>query len=274
MQTRAETEPARLARQAPAEGLAMAGPRWRPAPHRDTILDMRVLLIEDEDQLARRLVQGLREEGYAVDCGATLAAASELALVNDYDVIILDLMLPDGDGLTLLGQWRREGLVAPVLLLTARDTLEDKVHGLDQGADDYLTKPFDFDELLARLRSLLRRPKVAPRRELSLGELRLDRDARTARVRDQQLNLTAKELAVLEQFLLHPGHVIDRVDLLEHAWDDSSMPDSNVIDVVISRLRRKIAAAGGRRLLHTVKGLGYVLREQADSGESDRGWEV
>lgn len=235
-------------------------------------LSMRVLLIEDEDQLARRLVQGLREEGYAVDSGGSLAAASELALVNDYDVIVLDLMLPDGDGLTLLEQWRREGLAAPVLLLTARDTLADKVQGLDRGADDYLTKPFDFDELLARLRSLLRRPRVAPRCELSLGDLRFDRAARIASVHDQQLNLTAKELAVLEQFLLHPGHVLDRVVLLEHAWDDSSMPDSNVIDVVISRLRRKIAAAGGRRLLHTVKGLGYVLREESDpkQGESER----
>ncbi len=221
---------------------------------------MRLLVVEDEAHLARHLVRGLREEAYAVDHAATWAEASEVMFANDYDLVILDLMLPDGSGLDLLREWRAEGLSLPVLLLTARDTVEDKVSGLDLGADDYLTKPFEFDELLARIRSLLRRQPAPPTAVLRFEELELERGERRARV-DQAIELTAKEFALLEYLMLNPRRVLSRDQIAEHTWDDGYNAETNVIDVVVGRLRRKIRDAGGRRLIQTVKGLGYVLRE-------------
>lgn len=222
---------------------------------------MRILIVEDEPSLGRHLLRGLREEGYAVDLAETLADAGELSFANDYDLAVLDLMLPDGNGLALLGQWREHGKHLPVLVLTARDAVEDKVRGLDTGADDYLTKPFRFEELLARIRSLLRRRAEPIARKLVFAELSLDRDAMAAEVGGQSLQLTAKELALLEYFLLHPRRVLSRSVIAEHVWDEGWDADSNVIDVLVGRLRRKIRAAGGRGLLQTVKGLGYTLRE-------------
>jgi DNA-binding response OmpR family regulator len=224
---------------------------------------MRLLVIEDEPTLSRPLVQGLREEGYAVDLATTVEEASEQAFATEYDLVVLDLMLPDGSGLDLLEEWRGAGLAMPVLVLTARDSVDDKVRGLDQGADDYLTKPFEFEELLARIRSLLRRQTAPPAELVRLAELELDRTGHRASVAGRPLDLTGKELALLEYLMLNPRRVLSRGQIAEHVWDGGYNPETNVIDVLISRLRRKIGEAGGRKLIQTVKGLGYVLREPA-----------
>jgi DNA-binding response OmpR family regulator len=222
---------------------------------------MRLLVVEDEEALARHLIRGLREEGHEVDHAASLAAAAELAAAADYDLALLDLKLPDGSGLDLLRRWREENRHFPVLVLTARDTVGDRVEGLDSGAHDYLTKPFSFDELLARVRSLLRRRAEPSARRQVFAELSIDRDALSAEVGGKPLRLTARELALLEYFLQHPRRVLSRRAIAEQVWDASWDADSNVIDVLVGRLRRKIKEAGGRALLHAVKGLGYVLRE-------------
>lgn len=221
---------------------------------------MRMLLVEDEPVLARHLLRGLREAGYAADLAPTYATAVDLAIENEYDVVVLDLMLPDGSGIDLLRDWRSEGLAMPVLVLTARDGVEDKVRGLDAGGDDYLTKPFEFAELLARLRSLLRRPATAPVETLVCVDLMLDRTRHRVERGGRTIQLTHKEFALLEYFMLHPQRVLRRIDLGEHVWDHRYEAQSNVIDVMVGRLRRKLEADGEPRLIHTVKGLGYVLR--------------
>ena len=226
---------------------------------------MRLLLVEDERRLAEHLARGLREEGYAVDRAGTRAQAEELTAGNDYDLVVLDLMLPDGSGLDLLRAWRRDGVAVPVLVLTARDRVEEKVTGLDAGADDYLTKPFDLDELLARIRSLLRRREAPPRDRLVAGSLVLDRTARRADVAGRALDLTAKELALLEYFLLHRDVVLSRARIAEHVWDAAYEARSNVIDVMVGRLRRKLGSAAGTAL-ETVPGVGYVLRGEGGEG--------
>ncbi len=221
---------------------------------------MRLLVVEDEAHLARYLARGLREEAYAVDHVGTYAEASELAFANEYDLAILDLMLPDGTGLDLLREWRTEDLRLPVLVLTARDTVEDKVTGLDLGADDYLTKPFEFEELLARVRSLLRRQPAPSASLIEFENLELDRTYHQAAVAGQPLDLTVKEFALLEYLAINPRRVLSRDQIAEHVWDGGFSAETNVIDVMVGRLRRKIHDAGGRRLIQTVKGLGYVLR--------------
>lgn len=228
---------------------------------------MRLLLVEDDPTLARHLRNGLREEGYAVDWCDSAQTADEQIFIVDYDLVILDVMLPDGNGFELLGRWRSHGKILPVLFLTARDTTADKVEGLDRGGDDYLTKPFRFEELLARLRSLLRRRHDPPAQNLQVGELFFDRTARRAEVKGQVLNLTAKEMALFEVFLLHPRRIFDRHALAEKVWDESFSASSNVIDVLISRLRKKIRMAGGGELIHTAKGQGYVLQEHDEGDE-------
>ncbi len=225
---------------------------------------MRILLVEDEPLLGRRLQKGLSEEAFAVDLAETLEEAETREAEADYDLVILDLMLPDGSGLDLLDRWRADGMPAPVLILTARDRLEDKLEGFDTGADDYLTKPFSFEELLARVRSLLRRRTAPPADVLERGGLRLDRTGHSVSWRGRLVDLTSKEFGLLEHFMLHANRVQGRLQIAEHVWDASYEARSNVIDVMIGRVRRKLESAGAPRLIHAVKGLGYVFRESED----------
>lgn len=229
---------------------------------------MRLLLVEDERRLAERLARGLREEGFAVDCAVSCAEARECAVATAYDLVLLDLGLPDCPGTDLLRHWRREGFDAPVLILTARDLVEEKVEGLNAGADDYLTKPFAFEEVLARVRALLRRRTAPPRSILTFGDLTLDRDGARAEKAGEPLDLTPKELALLEYFLLHPGVVLSRGRIAEHVWDEAYEARSNTIDVIVARLRRKVES-GERRLIHTVPGVGYVFRLEP-SGKTEK----
>jgi DNA-binding response OmpR family regulator len=222
---------------------------------------VRLLVVEDERRLAERVARGLREEGFAVDVAGDLAAARDRAIESDYDLAVLDLVLPDGSGLDLLAEWRDEGRTTPVLVLTAQDRLEHKVAGLDAGADDYLTKPFEFEELLARVRALLRRRAAPPRPVLELADLRLDRAARVAERAGERLDLTPKELALLEYLMLHAGAAVSRGAIAEHVWDSGYEARSNVIDVIVGRLRRKLERAGRSKLLHSVAGVGWTLRE-------------
>jgi two-component system copper resistance phosphate regulon response regulator CusR len=223
---------------------------------------MRLLLVEDELVAVRLLAKGLRDHAYAVDVVADGASALAAAGINDYDVIVLDLGLPDVDGLEVCQSLREQGVHVPVLMLTARDAVQMRIAGLDSGADDYLTKPFDLDELLARLRALLRRGARAlvPER-LTVGPLVLDTRAQTAWCGDVRLPLTTREYAFLEFLARHAGEVVGRSAIAEHVWDDSYDPLSNVIDVYVQRLRRKLALGGADTLIKTRRGAGYVLSD-------------
>jgi two-component system OmpR family response regulator len=223
---------------------------------------MRLLVVEDADKLAQVLKRGLEKEGYAVDTlGDGRAAQARLRSRHDeYDLVLLDVMLPGLDGFSICRDLRERGLTVPVLMLTARDTTDDKVTGLDSGADDYLVKPFAFEELLARVRTLLRRPRRALPVALTAGDLVLDPVSRTVRRGDVSLELTVKEFALLELFMRHPDEVLSRERILDHVWDDEYDASSNVIDVHLKNLRRKVDGGGGPGLLQTVRGVGYRLR--------------
>jgi DNA-binding response OmpR family regulator len=230
----------------------------------DYTVVVRLLLVEDEHRLAVRLARGLREEGFAVDTAPTTALARDRVIETDYDLVLLDLKLPDGSGLDLLAEWRDEGFTAPILVLTAKDLLVDKVKGLDAGADDYLTKPFSFEELLARTRALLRR-RTAPLQDLiEIGDLRIDRTGHRVERAGTPVELTAKEFALLELLALHAGQVLSRAAIAEHVWDAAYDAHSNVIDVMVGRLRRKLSARPDDRLIHTISGVGYVFRSGGD----------
>jgi two-component system OmpR family response regulator len=222
---------------------------------------MRLLVVEDEPRMAAVLRRGLTEEGFAVDLATNGEDGSWYAAENDYDAIVLDLVLPGMDGFGVLTEIRGAGRWAPVLLLTARDAVEDRVRGLDLGADDYLTKPFAFAELLARLRALLRRGAAERPAILAVGDLTLDPARRVVRRGSAQVSLTAKEYAVLECFMRRPGQVLSKTDLIEHVWDVGFDADSNVVEVYVGYLRQKIDRPFGRRSLETVRGMGYRLRE-------------
>lgn len=226
---------------------------------------MRVLVVEDEEVLAQALVEFLEGEFYAVDHAGDGETAEELAAVNEYDLVVLDWTIPPPTGIELLRAWRQEGRDMPVLMLTGRNAVHDKVDGLDTGADDFLTKPFSLPEFLARVRSLLRRRAKPLQPALSAGDVTMDRAGRRVTVDGRELELSPKEFALLEYFLTHKDQAISRTELSEHVWDDSFDSLANVIDVTVHRLRKKIDGDRGDRdgrLLHTLKGIGYVLKSQ------------
>ena len=221
---------------------------------------MRILVVEDEALLADGLVELLTDHHYAVDLARDGHSAAELAELSDYDLVVLDWSLPGKSGLELLRSWRRSGRTWPVLMLTARAGREDVVGGLDTGADDYLTKPFSPEILLARVRSLMRRRERPLQGPLKVADVEMDRASRRVTVAGRRIELSPKEFSVLEYFLRHAGEVVSRTDLTEHVWDSSFDAMSNVVDAVVYRLRKKIDDGAPARLLHTVKGVGYVLR--------------
>ena len=222
---------------------------------------MRILVVEDEADLAAAVVEALEAEAYAVDAAGDGAAADELATVNEYDLVVLDWSIPPPSGLELLAAWRERGLDVPVLMLTGRGGVEDRVSGLDSGADDYLTKPFAYAELLARVRTLLRRrDKAIP--PLVAGDVEMDRAAREVTVAGKPVRLTPKEFAVLEQLMHRAGEVVSRESIAEHAWDHTFDAASNTLDVIVSRVRRKIDGDREERLLETVPGVGYRLARE------------
>lgn len=224
---------------------------------------MRLLIVEDERTLTRYLQQGLEEAGFAVDVSSTVEEAWRLLLLNPYDGVVLDLGLPGADGSVLLRRMREAALGTPVLILTARGEVVDRVAGLNAGADDYLGKPFAFSELVARLRALLRRGGAPPSVELRVGNLRLDVIKHQAERAGQRINLTAREFSVLEFLMRRAGEVVTRTMLAEHVWGDDYDSLSNLIEVFVNRLRKKIEVDGAPRLLHTVRGVGYVIREES-----------
>jgi two-component system OmpR family response regulator len=222
---------------------------------------VRALVVEDELKMAALVRRGLAEEGYAADVARTGEEALWMAQAIPYDAIVLDVVLPDLDGFDLCRELRGNGVWTPVLMLTARDGVEDRVAGLDSGADDYLTKPFSFAELLARLRALTRRGPAARPTVLAVGQLRLDPATRQVWRGDAEVELSAKEFALLETFMRRPGQVLSRLDLLDHAWDYGYENRSNVVDVYVRYLRAKIDRPFGRQSIETVRGAGYRLRQ-------------
>jgi two-component system OmpR family response regulator len=221
---------------------------------------MKILIVEDDRKVAGFIEQGLKEEGYTVDVAPDGEEATILAHVYQYDMILLDVMLPKKNGFQVAMELRREGRNTPILMLTSRDAVEDVVRGLDAGADDYLSKPFRFEELLARMRALSRRGGAERLDVLRFGTITLDRLRHQASVGDRPLDLTAKEFQLLEFFLLHPEEVVRRTTLLEKVWDMHFDPESNVVDVHVGNLRRKLLSLTTEQRIETVRGVGFSLR--------------
>ena len=227
---------------------------------------MRILLVEDEPDAARMLAKGLREHAYAVDIAGDGEAAIYQTSITDYDAIVLDVMLPASDGLGVCRELRGRGSAVPVLMLTARDSVEDRIAGLDSGADDYLAKPFDFGELLARLRAVIRRGSRPPLPEIiQVGDLTLNTATRQAHLSSRPVALTTREYALLEYLAHRAGAVVSRADIAEHVWDEHYDPLSNVIDVYVQRLRRKVDLPGHESMIRTRRGEGYQLRTDSSS---------
>jgi DNA-binding response OmpR family regulator len=230
---------------------------------------MRILLAEDEEQLRTALARGLREHAYAVDLAADGDAALQNALIADYDAIVLDVQMPKRDGFEVCRELRRRGRTAVVLMLTARDAVEDRIAGLDCGADDYLTKPFVFAELLARLRALLRRSGHVRAAIITVGDLRINTGEQTVQRGSRAIALTAKEYAFLEYLARKAGSVVSRSEISDHVWDENHDPAANLVDVYVSRLRRKIDAGEAVALLHTRRGAGILLGENSARVQAD-----
>ena len=224
--------------------------------------NMKILIVEDEKKVAKFLRQGLEEERYAVDVAHDGSQGETLALSGNYDLLILDVLLPKKDGISLLKDLRAQQVTTPVLLLTARSGTENKVEGLDSGADDYLTKPFAFAELLARVRSLLRRGAAEKSTILKLADLQLDIVTRKAKRGERIIELTGKEYALLEYFMRNANRVLTRTILSEHIWNYNFDTGTNVVDVYINHLRSKIDDGFEKKLLQTVRGVGYVLKDE------------
>ena len=226
---------------------------------------MRILLVEDEPSAARMLAKGLREQGYAVDVAGDGEEALYQQSVNEYDLVVLDVMLPRRDGFDVCRSIRSEGSTVPILMLTARDAVDDRISGLDCGADDYLTKPFDFGELLARVRALLRRPDVLLPEAITIADLEINLHAHRVKRANQEIQLTVKEYALLEYFARNVDRVLGRAEIAEHVWDQSFDLFSNLIEVYIQRLRRKIDDGHLLKLIQTRRGEGYVLTTSRES---------
>jgi len=218
---------------------------------------VRLLIVEDDPELASILADGLADHHYEVVVAADVPAARERAVLGTYDVMIIDVLLPGGSGFDLCAQIRSRGIATPILMLTARDAIDDRVRGLEAGADDYLTKPFAFRELLARVRALARRqPALAPQR-VRVADLDVDLETRQVQRGQRPITLTAKEFALLEFFTRHEGKVVDRAAIAAHVWDDNHDPFTNVLEVLVRRLRRKIDDDFEPKLIHTIRGAGY-----------------
>lgn len=220
---------------------------------------MRLLLVEDDARIARFVAKGLREQAYAVDVTANGDDALYEAAINSYDLVILDVMIPGKNGFEVCRELRRTGQRMPILMLTARDAVEDRISGLDHGADDYLTKPFEFRELLARLRALLRRSGELRPARITVADLVLDTGAQSVARAGRNIQVTTKEYALLEFLARNAGRVVGRAEIAEHVWDESFDPFSNLIEVYVNRLRRKIDSEASKPLLHTRRGAGYVF---------------
>jgi two-component system copper resistance phosphate regulon response regulator CusR len=220
---------------------------------------MRVLLVEDDRSLANIVVDGMREQHMSVAVAANAREGRERAELGDYDVIVLDVMLPDGSGFELCAWLRAHGVTTPILMLTARDAVDDRVRGLEAGADDYLTKPFAFRELVARVRALARRPPTTLGETITVGDLAVDLPGHRVRRGSREIELTAKEFALLECLVRHRGRVVDRATITAHVWDDNHDPFTNVLEVLVRRLRRKIDDGFDVKLIHTLRGAGYRL---------------
>ncbi len=238
---------------------------------------MRILLVEDDADVARFIGKGLMEQAYAVDQAEDGETALYMAGINTYDVIILDVMIPSPDGLEVCRNLRTSGSTVPILMLTARDTVDDKVAGLDAGADDYLAKPFEFSELLARLRALLRRGGATVSATIRVGALEIDTRSHRVMIDGRAVTLTTKEYSVLEFLARNSGRIVTREEISEHVWNQDFDPFSNLIEVYINRLRRHIEKVSGPKLIQTVRGSGYILdaqpadHEDACSTPSGRG---
>lgn len=222
---------------------------------------MRILLVEDEEKVASFVKRGLEEEDYQVEISTDGEAGLELALNNHYDLIIMDVMLPKKDGLTVIRELREKNEEVPILCLTAKDSVDDVVAGLNSGSDDYLTKPFAFAELTARVRALLRRPQLDRGAEIFFSDLRLDPVAHKVWRSDQLIELTAKEYSLLEYFVRNPNQTLTRTQIAEHVWDYTFDSFTNIIDVYVNYLRKKVDKDFSVRLIHTVRGVGYVMKE-------------
>lgn len=222
---------------------------------------MRLLLVEDDGRIAAFVTKGLRENSYAVDIASDGEEATYLASINSYDLFILDINLPKKDGFEVCRELRENGINKPILMLTARDAIDDRISGLDTGADDYLTKPFEFLELLARLRALLRRQSEVRAPKIVISDLEIDTVSQTVRRGPNLIDLTAKEYSLIEFLALNKGKVVGREEISEHVWDDSFDPFSNLIEVYIKRLRKKLDEGYAIQLIHTRRGSGYILND-------------
>lgn len=223
---------------------------------------MRILLVEDEPRMANVIAKGLREQSYAVDVAQDGDAGLYQAAINDYDLIVLDVLLPQRDGYEVCRELRKRGSTTPVLMLTARAAIDDRLAGFDAGADDYLTKPFSFRELLARIRALLRRDSQLRPDVLEIGDLVVDAASHRVSRANLDVQLTAKEYALLEYLARRAGELVSRADIAAHVWDDTFDPFSNAIEVYINRLRKKIDGGHANKLLHTRRGEGYILESR------------
>jgi DNA-binding response OmpR family regulator len=232
---------------------------------------MRLLLVEDDTRIARFIAKGLREQSYALDVVGSGEEALYQAAINTYDLAILDVMIPAPDGFAVCRELRKSGQRMPILMLTARDAVEDRITGLDSGADDYLTKPFEFRELLARLRALLRRTGRLQAAELVVADLVVDTVGQNVSRGGKSISLTAKEYALLEFLARNAGRVVGRAEIAEHVWDDEFDPFSNLIEVYVNRVRRKVDLGSAKPLLHTRRGAGYVLSANSEGNESKTG---